>query len=221
MSVSTSTCADIVRIAFQEESLIFIPRSFEWKSTSDCLWVSNTYVSDKIALEAEYPDLSDFFVDMLEVPEQTLSTFVAELQRIAEEEIDVDIETTKNILLEASILQPTKPDFGDWYDSSAKILPTRLKDGQNVLSSPSDPFVIMNSREYARLFDGKVDVLAFSFEEIHDLKDIICALNIENHYVSWMVSEDTCADGTTREERLTFEFRQKAGAFFRYDRESF
>ena len=213
--MGASESADVVSEAFEKQHLVYIPESEEWVPTSDCLWISSTHIPGKVALEAEYPNLSEFFVDKLRVPKQTLSTLVATLQDIAEGEQDADFDAIKHIILEASLLEPKRSDFSDWYDESANILPIRLKDGEDVLRSSSHPFVIMDNREYAKLFKGQVDILAFSFEEIHDLKNFINALKIDNHYASRMVSENTSADDASREEGLTMDFQRKAGAFFR------
>lgn len=183
--------------------------------TSDCLWISSTHIPGKAALEAEYPNFSEFFVDKLGVPKQTLSTLVSTLQNIAEGEQKADFDAVKHIILEASLLEPKQSDFGDWYNSFAEFLPVKLKDGKEVLRSYSHPFVIMDNREYAKLFEGQVDILAFSFEEIHDLKNFINALELDNHYASRMVSENTSADDASREEGLTMDFQRKARAFFR------
>ena len=73
----------------------------------------------------------------------------------------------------------------------------------------------MDNWEYQKLFEGQVNILAFSFEGNHDLKNLINALELDSLYVSRIVYEKTSADDATAEEGLTMDFQRKAGAILR------
>lgn len=97
-----------------------------------------------------------------------------------------------------------------------KCLPIRTCLGEIKWESPNTGrFVIVNRKDYGKMFAETVNALNFSLEEAHRLQMLLHALRLEDRYLSKLVKEETAVSGGSTNQKLTNDLRKKAHAICR------
>jgi hypothetical protein len=99
-----------------------------------------------------------------------------------------------------------------------KCLPIRRESGEInwIHCESSEDFAIVDRRTYGAVFENKINMLDFSLEEVHQIREILVGLGLEHKFLSEAVKEDTYAEGGVILQRLTADIRRKAYAIARY-----
>jgi hypothetical protein len=195
--------------------LIYIPSEQVWVPPTSCVWTDSAKIGRQYGISALYGDLQSFFVERLRVQTPTIATYVQQLLLVAAEVPPRMLEIKKAISA-INDLNPTRVNLE--AIKQIKCLPVRSVQGTMELTRPSEEFFIGDRREYESVFRGKVGILDFSLEEVHDIHPFLGALGLEDRYMSVAVQEITRVQEPSENESHTLsqDFRAKSKAFFRY-----
>ena len=171
-----------------------------------------------VPVAALYPDLKDFFVDVLGVNTVTPAFMIKELARAASKR-QKNINEIKNLMLSASELLDVNSKSSDFRVSmesleESKFLPCKLISGNLELRSVAEQFFIVDKECHA-VFNGQLIILDFTYEQLNSLHDLFRILRLDNRYLSRHVSPETSADTSSEDDILTEQFRQCAYAISR------
>lgn len=198
---------------FEKDSLIYLPFQQQWYSPSSCLWATSTRILGKVAIASIHPGLQEFFIDRLGIQPPHIGMFVEELQRLANGDNAPPIQQVSELIKEISSRGPTQEALNELRDCN--ILPVKGTDGQVSLQHAGSRFAIIDRLQYEDLFKGKIPMLDFGLEDIHELQPFISALGLEDRYVFPNIEEKSKANPSTLDPILGRSMRAKAYAFYR------
>ncbi|KIW01104.1 uncharacterized protein PV09_07391 [Verruconis gallopava] len=204
-----------IRNRFQSERLIYHPQVNSWHSPTDCVWAEDHIkLQGKVSIATEYKESEYLFVEILNIVEPTLEMHVRALADKA-----LLPRAKKEMFHEMRLICAFDPK-PDQLESlrNALCLPIRTVDKRLEWVRPSfEDFVIVDRKEYGDMFEGKVNVLDFSLEEVHQLRTFLIALDLGRRFMSEAVEEKTRVSGELRlDNDLTREMQRKAYAICRY-----
>jgi len=207
---------------FEKEKLIatFSEDGQSWHPPSACIWsIPSAEVRGKKDLAAEYdPSLEAFFVDVVGVPRLDITMVYHELMNTAAGDT---VEMVKGLLrVLSSLLLRYVPDPSQLPQPLLQrpILPVRLPNGEVQLCSWDESFVIMDRKHLGQVFCGKVKILNFDLQELHELKPFIRWAGLSTAYISYMVRETSILN-PGEDRRVSdprFDIRHKAHGLVRY-----
>lgn len=96
-----------------------------------------------------------------------------------------------------------------------KCFPVKNPSGHIEWLSSVYQYAIVDRNDYRELFAGTVKILDFTLEEVHSVKQLLKGLNMEKHYFSIVVEEETRAETSRINSALTASIRRKAYAIAR------
>ncbi|KAL3421238.1 ino80 chromatin remodeling complex protein [Phlyctema vagabunda] len=181
---------------FHTEGLIYIPTTSIWVPPSKCLWDSPVPIDGKSIIHESYPtELKSFFLERLQISPASLSTLVEELITIAAQHPSV--QRIKQLIWAINGMKP-RPDDLDIL-STCNFLPVRVSQpgvAQRIeFRTCKNDFAIVDRIKLAGIFEGKVDFLDFTLEEILHLEPFLGSLDLGESFV---------------DNRLTADFNGKA-----------
>lgn len=181
-----------------------------------CLWTTAPRVGNQYGIAGEYADLEKLFVDCLFIQAPTIATYIEQLKTITRGFYIPNPNEIKHALRSINELGPTANDVDGLR--GVTCLPLKLGNGIKVIESPGTEFFIVDRLEYAAAFEGKVNVLDFSLEEVRQFQRLLISLGLADRYLSSAVEEVTSVlqPAARRTSSLTREFRRKAKALLRY-----
>jgi hypothetical protein len=137
---------------------------------------------------------------------------VTELEKAARESRSID--EVKVLIRQLNALSPTSKDLQALQKLA--IFPTRLKSGEIKLRSKKTPFAIPDRDKLG--FDGLIDFLDFSLEEVRKLRPFLSCFDFLNErYLSKSVKETSLFAFIARpSEKWTAHFRRRAHSLCRY-----
>lgn len=205
--------------AFQKYSLIYLEKERIWVSSKACVWTNSTKVGGLFGISAIFHDLRNFFVETLAVEKLAVATpnvetYIKQLLLLVDE-ASPQIADIKTLISAISALTPTRVSLGAL--ANVKCLPTLAVGGTIELMRPSEEFFIADRREYESAFRGKVPILDFKLEEIHDIHFLLAAFGLQNRYMSVAVQEVTMHDERSDKvsAALSQTLRAKSKALYR------
>lgn len=139
--------------------------------------------------------------------------FVEELQRLANGDIAPPIQQVSDLIKEISSRGPTPEALNGLRDCN--ILPIKGIDSQVSLQHAASRFAIVDRLQYEDLFRGKIPMLDFGLEDIHELQPFLSALGLDDRYMSLNIKDKSMADPSTLDSILSRGMRAKAYAFYR------
>ncbi|CRG88031.1 Cadherin-89D [Talaromyces islandicus] len=211
---NTDDDREFVSKAFEERNLIYIPSEQVWVPPTSCVWTGSAKVGRRYGISTLYGELQSFLVERLCVQMPTVATYVEQLLLVAAE-VPPRMSEIKKAISAINDLNPTRASLE--MMKQIKYLPVRTVQGTIELKRPSEEFFIGDRREYTSVFQGKVDILDFSLEEVHDIHPFLEALELGDRYMSVAVQETTRVQEPSDNESRTLSqnFRAKSKAFFR------
>jgi hypothetical protein len=210
--------ADIDRDVIEKEKLIFV--NSLWHSPSECLWSTDTSISDQISIAGVYAIAKDFFTLKLRVKKLTISMLVSDLKSKATAKIPLSPTNAKSLISKINtLLSNDSPDerLQEKFNElkSVKCFPVRGRDGDAILTNASADFAIIDNKRFGTAFTHEADILDFSLDEVHVLRPFLEATGLKNHYLSRLVEEVSDIEGSSAQSsELTLRLQGAAYALF-------
>jgi hypothetical protein len=185
-----------------------------WHSPSSCVWAEDRIqLPDKVSIATVYKKQAPLFVSILGVEKPTLAMHIRALQDKAKPIARSRHEILRAILLICAF-DPTPTDLKSLL--TCACFPVKTSGGNAAWYSSRDQFAVVDRKEYGDIFSGRIDILDFSLEEVHQMRSFLVALGLESHFMSVAVKEETQTSGVaTPDNVLTREMRKKAYAICR------
>jgi hypothetical protein len=201
-------------VVFKERDLIY-DNFDEWLNSSLCVWRNTIKLGNHVPIAAVYPELKDFFVDVLGVSTVT-DVFMMKQLAAATSKPTKDIDEIKALMLSTSELLGADSQSAKYKTSTETLrkwsyLPCKLPSG-NVFRSLKETFFIVDHEYYAEKFKGRLVLLDFTYEQLTSLHDLFRLLRLDDHYLARHVRRETSVETSTFDDILTQQFRQCAYA---------
>ncbi|KAI1132208.1 hypothetical protein F5Y10DRAFT_284107 [Nemania abortiva] len=189
---------DELKQAFDNGRLIYADTSGSscWHTASDCVWSSGIQIQGRVLLNEFYPDLEEFFVDLLGVTTLTLEMTYNELESKGSSNPAPPIQDVKAVIFEFnSLLQVCSSSGASGLKPlvGSKILPVQYpntdKHNKVRLVDVSTEFAIVDRRELWQAFGSEVKLLDFTLNETRILGPFINWLGLGDRYLSIAVKE--------------------------------
>ncbi|KAF2421213.1 hypothetical protein EJ08DRAFT_738278 [Tothia fuscella] len=202
-----------IQISFREKQLIYHPVTQTWHPPADCVWAKDDIqLPGKFSLATVYAGYAPLFTNILEIPKPTLPMHIRALRE------KVDHAPTKQDILQMILnicaFKPSPDDLQELVN--CHCFPITVFTGRLEWRTSTQWFAIPDRREFRRAFEGKINILEFSLEEVHSIRPFLFGLGLENKYLSSLVTEETQVEGGTNDLRLTLDLRKKSYAMCRY-----
>ncbi|KAF2188895.1 hypothetical protein K469DRAFT_748131 [Zopfia rhizophila CBS 207.26] len=196
-----------------DDGLVYNPNSQSWHNPSACVWAEDRIrLPGKVSLATIYTSQESFFCKVLAIPKPNLRMHIISLKQKALE--NPDRQQIFQEMLNICALKPTAEALKGL--SGCNCLPVTLTSRQKKWVDHSSDFAIVDRREYAEIFDGKISMLDFSLEEVHSLRPFLLGLGLKDRYMSNAIREETAVCNGLLSQDLTNDLRRKAYAIFRY-----
>ena len=218
-SVSTALAveqvdADWNRSNFTDKTLVYAGENGNWLKSTSAIWHPTIDFGGHVPIANLYPELKDFFVDVLRVSTVT-DVFMMEQLAKAASKAQKDANEIKKLMCSASELLDANSQDSHFEKSlgllqRSSYLPCKLPTGGKEYRSEKDTFFIVDNEYYANKFDGRLILLDFTYGELTILHDLFRILRLDDRYLSRYVRYETSARTSAVDEMLTEQFRQCA-----------
>lgn len=210
----------VSRESFETGALIYFDHNGTpgWHKPSECVWSDTTQIHGKIAVNAQYSDLKDLFVEKLRVPQLDLKMVLDQL--LAARSLNLPVSEVKEHLKTLNSFLRTEsspPSPSQLLD--ARIFPVREPSSSNVvLYTSNTQFALVDREGPPGRFTEVVRVLDFTLQEIRHLKPLLAWTCLESRYLSRCMREiSRVGDGALRPiSQPHRDLRRKADALLRY-----
>ncbi|KAK5625070.1 hypothetical protein RRF57_000786 [Xylaria bambusicola] len=198
----------IIRHVFNSEALIYVPErdSGSWYTVSQCIWSTAVHIQGRVPLKELYPDLEEFFTDLLGVSRLTLEMAYEDLKVKGNSNPEPPIQEVKdtifafNALLQSSSTSTPRLDPTELLKS--KIFPIRYPQRSVKLKVGSTDFAIVDRELYYEAFASQIKLLDFNLDETRRLDPFINWLGLSRRYLSVAVKEISTIETQSRTLRL-------------------
>jgi hypothetical protein len=172
-------------------------------------------IGNHVPIAAMYPELEEFFVNVLGVSTVT-DVFMMKQLAAAAAKPSKDADEIKRLMLSASELlnvNSQSSQFGTSMETlrQSKYLPCKSPSG-HMFRSLEETFFIVDNKYYAEKFSGKLVLLDFTYEQLIFLHELFRILRLDDRYLARHVRHETSAETSTVDNALTHQFRQCAYA---------
>jgi hypothetical protein len=170
-----------------------------------------------VPIAAMYPDLQEFFVDVLSVSTIT-SGFMMKQLATAAARPHKDANEFKKLMLSTSQSLGADNRLSEVEKSVESLLQCQFlpckapQTGDIVFRTASETFFILDNQYYGEKFSGKIFMLDFTYEQLISLHELFRVLRLDDHYLTRHVGNETSADGLECNDLLTEQFQQCAYA---------
>lgn len=169
-------------------------------------------IDGKTLILQSYPEeLKPLFLGNLRIAPASLTTVVEELFTLATQQPTT--QRVKQLIWAINGMKPRPSDLNTL--STCDFLPVRVSRhgvAQHIefLACQSD-FAIVDRIKLADIFEGHVDFLDFSLEDILQLEPFLTSLDLGDKYLSQVCREETdCQGESSLDNRLTADFKIRA-----------
>ena len=213
------SCHKSVQSSFESSALIYIPKESLWRPPSQCVWVeSSVKIPGKYSIANLYATKKTFFINVLKVTEPTVDMYIELLKGAAKGKTSAtQIKETMILICGLGLGECNLTGLAD-----ADFLPIKPPRGPNVLTSAnlknlmSLDFTIVENLFHLNAFEGKINVLDFTLEEIRDTRALLLAMGLEKRFSSKLVEEVTEVTGSSVHSQMSRMLRSKTKAIVRY-----
>jgi len=217
--LGSNTELTIGREFFETEALIYFDHKGTpgWHKPSECVWSDTTHIHGKIAVNAQYGDLKDLFVEKLHVPQLDLTMVFDQL--LEARTLNLPVSEVKELLKTLNSFlrsEPSPPKPTRLL--SAPVFPVREPSSSDaILCTSSTQFTLIDRDGPPSEFRDMVRVLDFTMQEIRQLKPLLAWTGLEDRYLSRSMRETSClGDGVTAPiSQPHRDLRRKAHALLR------
>ena len=203
---------------FTKKSLIYnsTGSSKQWLRSTSCLWHGAIKIENLVPIASVYPELEDFFVNILGIRVVTDKIMMNQLAAKAGD-ASTSIDEIKSLMLWTSEMLSLDSESSQFVKSmdilrQSKFLPCRLPSGQSVFCSPDQTFFIVDNELYAHSFRRELILLDFAYEQLNSLHALFLLLRLDDRYLGRHVIDEITANTSTVDDALTDQFRQCAYA---------
>jgi hypothetical protein len=210
----------VSRESFETGALIYFDHNGTpgWHKPSECVWSDTTHIHGKIAVNAQYSDLKDLFVETLQVPQLDLTMVLDQL--LAARSLSLPVLEVKELLktLNSFLRTESSPPSPSRL-LNARIFPVREPSSGNVVLCTSNAqFALVDREGPPSRFIEVVRVLDFTLQEIRHLKPLLAWTGLESRYLSRGMRETSrVGDGVqVPVSQPHRDLRRKAYALLRY-----
>jgi hypothetical protein len=167
-------------------------------------------------IAATYPELEEFFVNVLGVSTVTDVFMMKQLAAAAAKPFK-NADEIKRLMLSASQLLDVNSQSSQFGTSMeilqrSKYLPCKSPSGHDMFRSPEETFFIVDNKYYTEKFSGKLILLDFTYEQLSFLHELFRILRLDDRYLARHVRRETSAETSTVDNALTHQFGQCAYA---------
>lgn len=207
------------RESFETGALIYFDHNGTpgWYKPSECVWSNTTHIHGKIAVNSQYSDLEDLFVEKLRVPELDLTMIFDQL--LAARHLNIPVPEVKELLKTLnSFLRTESSPPSPRQLLNAQIFPVRGPGSGNVaLCTSNTQFALVDREGPPSRFIEVIRVLDFTLQEIRHLKPFLAWTCLESRYLSRCMREiSRVGDGIQRPiSQPHRDLRRKAYALLR------
>jgi hypothetical protein len=207
---SLKPCSD----SFERESLVLACGN--WYKPSSCIWNCTVNISGRPAVNSSYPDLEDFFVKHLGVKIANTDLLIQELIVLAKKVLK-NASDLKNIMIAVGAMLGQEPTLDHLEGSLNKLkeykfLPVRSSTGDHSFEKTTASFFINDHERFGLAFNGKLNFLDFSSDELTFLHPLFQSLRLKNRYLSKNIKAETTVGTSVKNQLLTSDFRQRSYA---------
>jgi hypothetical protein len=208
------------RESFETGALVYFDHNVTpgWHKPSECVWSETTHIHGKIAVNAQYSDLKDLFVEKLRVPQLDLTMVFDQLLEARSLDLPVS-EVKEHLKILNSFLRTESSPPSPSRLLNARIFPVREPSSGNVvLCTSNTQFALVDREGPPSRFIEVVRVLDFTLQEIRHLKPLLAWTRLESRYLSRCMREiSRVGDGVERPiSQPHRDLRRKAYALLRY-----
>jgi hypothetical protein len=210
----------VSRESFETGALIYFDHNGTpgWHKPSECVWSDTTHIHGKIAVNAQYSNLKDLFVEKLRVPQLDLTMVFDQL--LEARPLNLPVSEVKELLktLNSFLRTESSPPSPSRL-LNARIFPVREPSSGNVaLCTSNTQFALVDREGPPSRFIEVVRVLDFTLQEIRHLKPLLAWTRLESRYLSRCMREiSRVGDGVQRPiSQPHRDLRRKAYALLRY-----
>lgn len=189
----------------------------DWQTTKSCVWHETINTGYYTPIAALYPELENFFVNILGVPIVTDVFIMDELAKEASQPI-LDESRIRSLMLSAGDMLGFNSETSKFHSSIGILqqhafMPCKSPTGKSEFLALDDTFLVVDNVEFAEAFEGKLQLLEFTYEELNSLHTLLRLLLLEDRYLSRNVTLETHEGNSTFHGGLTQQFQECAYAF--------
>jgi hypothetical protein len=173
-------------------------------------------IGNHVPIAAIYPELKEFFINVLGVSAVT-GVFMMKQLAAAAAKPSKNADEIRRLMLSTSGLLDVNSQSSQFGTSMETLrqsvyLPCKLPSGQDMFRSLEETFFIVDNKYYAEKFSGKLILLDFTYEQLILLHELFRILRLDDRYLARHVRRETSAETSTVDNALTYQFRQCAYA---------
>lgn len=206
------------REAFGTRRLV-MGNSRDWHTLQSCLWRSPFSLANFVDLSTIYPNLESFFVTRLKVKNANPTMLLNEIWRMAREseprieEIRLRLIDVGKMVAKSGIDERVRRALERLKE--IPFLPKKNADGNSVLVSVNDEFVILDHKRYGEAFAEYSVLLDFTLDQTQILDIVFDFLGLTQHYLSRVVGEvSTVGEDAVVNDMLSRQLQAKAYALY-------
>jgi hypothetical protein len=169
-------------------------------------------IDGKSLILQSYPEeLKPFFLERLRISPASMSTLVEELFALATRHPTV--QRVKQLIWAINGMRPRPNDLNNLL--TCNFLPVRVPQPGAAhrieFRACQSDFAIIDRIKLAEIFEGRVELLDFSLEEILQLEPFLRSLGLGSKYLSLLCREETdCQGESLLDNGLTADFNGRA-----------
>lgn len=167
----------------------------------------------KTSISAIYGSCEDFFRNTLGVPKPSLQMHIKALKALAKS--IAAVPKIKEAMEQISQMGPLKDSLRSEF-ANLSMFPVRVTNGTRQLAMSTADFAIVDRPRHENIFEGKINILDFTMEEVRLTQPFLEACGLRNRFTSACVEENTMAEDHIQSFELTQQLRSNAYAFVRY-----
>ena len=219
MTISPSSTFSLAELkpysdCFEKQSLILA--CGQWHEPSSCIWNCTVNIFGRVTLDNSYPNLQTFFVEHLRVKTASVSMLIQELITLANQGVK-EAKELKSIMIAVGTMLAQEPNLNALGASlnnlkKCKFLPVRSKAGGQSFERTDASFFINDHERFGLPFNGKLNFLDFSYDDLMLLHPLFQSLKLEPRYLSHHIETETTVRNSIKNQSLANEFRQRSYA---------
>lgn len=208
------------RDSFETKALIYSDHNSTsgWHKPSECVWSDTTHIYGKIALNSQYSEFKDLFLEELQVPQLDLKMVLDQL--LEARALNLPVAEVKGLLKTLNSFlraEPNPPSPGRLL--KAPVFPIRdPRSGNVTLCTSNIQFALVDREGPPSQFIEKARVLDFTLQEIRQLEPLFAWTRLESRYLSRCMKETSrLGNGVGAPiSQPHRDIRRKAHALLRY-----
>ncbi|KIW74784.1 hypothetical protein Z517_11554 [Fonsecaea pedrosoi CBS 271.37] len=159
-----------------------------------------------------YPELQEFFVDILGVS-TVKSGFMMKQLAAAAARPQKDVNEIKKLMLSTSQSLSADNRLSEVEKSVDSLLQSQFlpcknpQTGDIIFRTASEKFFILDNQYDGEKFSGQIFMLDFTYEQVISLHGLFRVLRLDDRYLTRHVGPKTSADGVESDDLLTEQFR--------------